>query len=213
VLLLKNILCFGDSNTVGFIAGSGERYNRDKRWTGLLQKYLGSDYYVIEEGLCGRTTVFDDPDIKFANGSRYLEFCIATHRPLDLVIIMLGTNDTKEKFGATIEDIAQGLEQLVKILRNPDVYNKDILIVSPIHISDKITDSQYYEAFGLKGAEKSKLLSPEFKKIADKYGCYFMDAAEYAGADDKDAIHIDAKGHVSLAEAVFRKIKEIEKGL
>ncbi|HPU63815.1 MAG TPA: acylhydrolase, partial [Mobilitalea sp.] len=80
--MLKNILCFGDSNTFGFIAGSGERYERDKRWTGLLQKYLGSNYYVIEEGLCGRTTVYDDPDNNFANGSRYLEVCMATHRPL-----------------------------------------------------------------------------------------------------------------------------------
>ena len=211
--MLKNILCFGDSNTFGFIAGSGERYERDKRWTGLLQKYLGSNYYVIEEGLCGRTTVYDDPDNNFANGSRYLEVCMATHRPLDLVIIMLGTNDTKEKFAATVKDIANGLEQLIKILRNPNVYNKDILIISPIHISDKIVDSMYFEAFGLKGAEKSRLLAPEFKKVADQYGCYFMDAADFAKADDRDAIHIDEKGHEELAKAVYLKIKEIEKGL
>lgn len=212
--MLKNIMCFGDSNTHGFIAGSGGRYDRDNRWTGLLQKRLGLEYYVIEEGLNGRTTAYDDPDIKFVNGSRYLEVCIATHRPLDLVIIMLGTNDTKEKFCATPKDIAGGLEKLVKILRNPDIYNKEILIISPIHISNKILYSEYCEGFGgLRGVEKSKKLAAEFKKIADEHKCHFMDASGYAVADEKDAIHLDAKGHASLAEAIYHKIKEIEKKL
>lgn len=213
--MLRNILCFGDSNTHGFIAGTGERYSRNIRWTGLLQKQLGSDYYVIEEGLNGRTTVYDDPDMNFVNGSRYLEVCIATHKPLDLVIIMLGTNDIKSKFNATAKDIANGLEQLVKTLRNPDVYNKEILIVSPIHIGEEAAaeDCFFPEFGGRNGIEKSKKLAPEYKKIAEKYGCHFLNAADYAKADKKDAIHLDVQGHASLAKAIYDKIKEIEKGL
>ncbi len=204
-------MCFGDSNTYGFVAGSGGRYDENTRWTRLLQKHLGLEYYIIEEGLNGRTTIYDDEDMKNVNGSRYLEVSVASHRPLDLVIIMLGTNDIKERFSASVEDIAKGMAELVKTLKRPEVYGGEILIVSPIHISDKIIDSEYSESFaGLKGAEKSRLLAAEFKKLADEYGCHFMDAANYAKADDTDAIHLDAKGHASLAEAIYGKIKEIE---
>ncbi len=209
-MVIKNILCFGDSNTYGFIAGAGGRYDANTRWTRLLQKHLGDSYYVIEEGLNGRTTAFDDPDKKFMNGSEYLEMCVAAHRPLDLVILMLGTNDTKERYQAEPEDIAGGLETLLRILRNPEIYNKDILIIAPIHISESILKSEYCESFhGLEGAEKSKKLAPEYSRLAKEYHCFFMDAAFYAAADETDAIHLDAKGHEALAEALYHKIKEI----
>lgn len=212
--MLKNIMCFGDSNTHGFIAGLGERYNENTRWTRLLQKYLGLEYYVIEEGLNGRTTVYDDADMKNVNGSKYLEVSIATNKPLDLVIIMLGTNDLKEKFNASVKDIGKGLEKLIKILRNPEIYDKEILLISPIHISDKIVDSEYCESFGgLKGAEKSRMLAGEINRLAREYQCHFMDAADYARADDRDSIHLDAKGHKALAEGLYHKIKGIETGL
>lgn len=210
--MLKNIMCFGDSNTYGFMAGIGDRFNENTRWTRLLQKHLGLEYYVIEEGLNGRTTIYDDEDMKNVNGSRHLEVSIGTNRPLDLVIIMLGTNDTKEKFNASAKDIAKGLEQLVKILRNSDVYNKEILIISPVHISDKILESDYCEAFGgLKGADKSRMLAGEYKKLAQEYRCHFIDAADYSKADDRDAIHLDENGHCALAEALYHKIKAIER--
>lgn len=209
--MTKSILCFGDSNTYGHIAGSGRRYDENTRWTRLLQKSLGPSYYVIEEGLNGRTTIYDDPDMKDVNGSKLLEVCIATHRPIDLVVMMLGTNDTKKIFNASYIEIAEGMEHLVKMLRRPEVYNGDILIVSPIHISSKISDSEYCDMFGgVEGIEKSQKLAVEYMKVAEKYGCYFLDAAQYAIADDIDAIHLDAKGHAALAEALYNKIKAIE---
>lgn len=209
---MKNILCFGDSNTYGFIAGLGGRYNEKQRWTRLLQSQLGMDYYVIEEGLNGRTTVFDDPDKRYLNGSEYLEMVIATHRPLDLVILMLGTNDTKERYHASPFEIALGIERLIKILQNPEIYQKEILIVSPIHISESIMISEYCDSFhGMDGALKSRLLAEEYQKLALKYNCSFLDAAAYATADDTDAIHLDEKGHASLAKALYDKIKDNEK--
>ena len=211
--MLKNILCFGDSNTYGFIAGSGARYDENKRWTKRLQRLLGTSYYVIEEGLNGRTTVYDDLDKRFMNGSEYLEMCIATHRPIDLVILMLGTNDTKERYQAQASDIAGGMECLIKILRNPEVYNKDILIVSPIHISESIMKSEFVEAFGRESIEKSKQLGPEYERLAKRYNCFYLNAADYAVADEKDAIHLNEEGHASLAEAFYHKIKEIEESI
>lgn len=209
--MIKNILCFGDSNTHGFIAGAGGRYDEHIRWTRLLQKRLGNTCYVIEEGLNGRTTVFDDPIQKFMNGSEYLEMCIATHRPLDLVILMLGTNDTKERYHAGPVEIARGMETLVRMLRNPDIYHNHVLIISPIHISEDILKSEYCESFqGLEGREKSLRLAEEYKRLAKEYNCFFMDAADYAVADAADAIHLDVKGHAALAEGIYQKIMEME---
>lgn len=211
--MLKNIMCFGDSNTHGFIAGMGGRYDENIRWTRRLQTKLGPDYYVIEEGMNGRTTVYDDMDMKNVNGSRFLEVCLSSHKPLDLVILMLGTNDTKERFHASPVDIAKGLEDLIKLLHNSDLYQGELLIVSPIHISDSILQSEYCDSFaGLVGAEKSRSLAAEYRKLAQTYHCHFMDAADFALADDTDGIHLDSKGHGALAEAIYHKIKQIEQG-
>ncbi|HWT26485.1 MAG TPA: GDSL-type esterase/lipase family protein [Mobilitalea sp.] len=208
---MYHILCFGDSNTYGFIAGAGGRYDESIRWTRLLQKNLGEDYYVIEEGLNGRSTVFEDPYKKFLKGIDLLEVSIASHNPIDLVILMLGTNDVKADFKTGPKEIRDGLECLIKKLRDPMIYNKAVLIVSPIHIRESIVTSVFCESFGgLNGVELSKKLAPAFKELAKQYNCDFLDAAEYAVADDTDAIHLDAKGHAALAAAFYNKIKEIQ---
>ena len=109
----RNILCYGDSNTWGFVpiifdyeTNYMARYSFDKRWTGILQKELGNNYRIIEEGLNGRTTNIDYPDVKGRSGTSYLNPCLYSHAPLDLVIIQLGVNDLKTIFNRTIEDIA-----------------------------------------------------------------------------------------------------------
>ena len=92
---MKRILCYGDSNTWGYIAGSGKRYPHDVRWTGVVQRELGEGYQVLEEGLVGRTTVFDNPFAPWRNGIDYLMPCLITHKPIDLIIVMLGSNDLR----------------------------------------------------------------------------------------------------------------------
>ena len=120
---MTNILCYGDSNTFGHnpdaVIPGDCRFTRDRRWTGLLQQALGEEYYVIEEGLGGRTTVFNDPSSEGRNGRDWLLPCIQTHQPLDLILFMLGTNDTKVMYSAPVEEIAQGMDTLVKIALNP----------------------------------------------------------------------------------------------
>lgn len=98
---MKNILCYGDSNTWGYDAETKNRFPPDVRWTGILKRTLGEGYHVIEEGLNGRTTVWDDPIEGYKNGREYLIPCLESHRPLDLVIIMLGTNNLKKRFSLT----------------------------------------------------------------------------------------------------------------
>ena len=133
---MKTVLCFGDSNTWGYDPLTRERFDRDIRWPGVLRNELGEDYLVLEEGLNGRTTIWGDPiDGAHKNGSRYLLPCLESHAPLDLVVIMLGTNDLKRRFGVPAEDIARGAARLVGIARQsmcgPRCDAPQVLLVAP----------------------------------------------------------------------------------
>jgi lysophospholipase L1-like esterase len=204
---MYNILCYGDSNTFGYIPGSGgQRYDRDVRWTGRLQHLLGDRYYVIEEGLGGRTTVWDDPIEEHKNGKTYLLPCLQSHQPLDMVVLMLGTNDSKTRFSLPACDIAGGLENLVvSILGSQAGRNgkaPDILLVCPIRIG-KLTDWTDM----LDGAvDKMAKLPAECAKIAVSYGIDFLDAGSVASPNDLDGVHMDEHGHEKLARRIFEII-------
>jgi lysophospholipase L1-like esterase len=137
---MKSIVCFGDSNTWGYIPATGKRYPKEIRWTNILQQELGNEYEIIEEGLNGRTTVWDDPiDADYdanRNGKAYLGACIKSHFPLDLIIIMLGTNDLKVRYSVTAEDIAKSAGRLAKMVNESDcgIDGKPpkVLLVSPV---------------------------------------------------------------------------------
>lgn len=113
--MTRTVLCFGDSNTYGSIPGvAGGRYDREIRWSGVLARELGDGWRVIEEGLPGRTTVFDDPLSPYRRAADYLPPCLGSHAPLDVAIIFLGTNDLKARFAAGPTDIAGGLAVLAQ---------------------------------------------------------------------------------------------------
>ena len=210
---LKNVLCYGDSNTFGYNPETGERFTTDERWTCLLQNTLGSSYRIIEEGLGGRTTVFNDDIMLHRSGREYLIPCIQSHQPLDLVVVMLGTNDLKVLFSPTAFDIGRGMEELVKILKNP--YNWDflavpkILVVSPIHVAPSVINGWLGEHFGVPSIEMSRNLAAHYEKIAATYDADFLDASKYAKASDLDGIHLDAANHRTLAAALAQKVKKI----
>ena len=136
---MKQILCFGDSNTYGLIPGTtNQRYGWGTRWTSILDdKVRTKGYRVIEEGLCGRTTVFDDPFRTERRGTEMLPAILESHRPVDTIVLMLGTNDCKSVYSATPEVIGQGIEQLLDQINtvNPDA---KILLVSPIYLGERI---------------------------------------------------------------------------
>lgn len=136
---MKQILCFGDSNTYGLIPGTAnQRYGWGTRWTSILDdKVRTKGYRIIEEGLCGRTTVFDDPFRTERRGTEMLPAILESHRPVDTIVLMLGTNDCKSVYSATPEVIGQGIEQLLDQINtvNPDA---KILLVSPIYIGERI---------------------------------------------------------------------------
>lgn len=208
---MKRILCYGDSNTYGHNPADCSRL--DGRWTRFLSEILGGGYEIIEEGLCGRTTVFDDPFDGGLNGKTLLEPLIKTHKPLDLIIIMLGTNDLQLKFNENAFGVSRGIETLVKIAKNPLIYGgktPEILVVSPILIDKSIKNSFFADIYGAaRAAEISKELAPKIEAVAKTYGVHFMDAAKYAKASRLDGVHMDSENHKKLAIAFAEKIKEI----
>ena len=140
---MKHILCFGDSNTYGLIPQINGRYSWDERWTGILNSKLGLDNYrIIEDGLCGRTTIFEDPLRDNRNGSKILPTVLETNNGIDAIILMLGTNDCKTVYGATAEIIGKGIERLINIIKQYSITSK-ILLVSPIHFGENVWHNEY----------------------------------------------------------------------
>lgn len=206
---MRTILCFGDSNTYGESPEGFGRYERHERWTGRLQAALGEGYLVIEEGLNGRTTVWEDPVEGDKCGKKHLPVCLETHAPLDLVILMLGTNDLKARFSATPTDVAKGAEALLRMILRADNGRRaqppKVLLVSPIHLR---ATTFLGEVFGDRRADSMRLAAL-YAAAAERNGAAYMDAAQFAQASTLDGLHLDRDGHASLAAAFENEIRQI----
>lgn len=210
---MKTIVCFGDSNTYGSNPHGG-RWGHDVRWPRVLQSLLGPSYYVVEEGLGGRETVFDDPLEGERNGFVALPFVLKTHKPFDLLVISLGTNDTKSIFHASSKVITKGLERLVVYAQRFDYGAGNpvpkILLVSPIHVGTDLSRCPF-PSFDQDSITKSRQLALLIKELADRTGCAFLDAALVASPSQTDQIHMDKESHLALAHAIADKIQEMER--
>lgn len=211
---MKTILCYGDSNTYGINpdwvkTGVFIRHGMDVRWPMRLQTLLGQDWRILEEGLNGRTTVFDDPTFPGRSGLEFFRVCLESHAPLDGVIIMLGTNDTKPMFGASPMEIATGLGRLIQCAKDPFLSSfgspKKILIACPVPLGMAATKFIGDAA----QVEKSKKLAPAFEMIARQYGCDFIDLAPIAKTAPEEGIHLPAEAHAAIADAMAAKLREM----
>ncbi|MCK9302146.1 MAG: SGNH/GDSL hydrolase family protein [Sphaerochaetaceae bacterium] len=208
---MKTVVCFGDSNTFGSNPNGG-RWGHDVRWPRVLQSLLGDGFYVVEEGLGGRETVFDDPLEGERNGYTALPYVLKTHMPIDILIISLGTNDTKTMFSAPPKVIAKGLERLIILSKQfdygPGYPVPKILIISPIHVGDDLSRCPFV-SFDETSVCKSKQLAPLFEDVAKRNGCAFLDASLVAGPSEIDQLHMDKRSHLALAAAVAAMVKEM----
>ena len=204
---MKQILCFGDSNTYGLIPGtSNQRYGWGTRWTSILDdRVREKGYRVIEEGLCGRTTVFDDPFRTERRGTEMLPAILESHRPVDTIVLMLGTNDCKSVYSATPEVIGQGIEQLLNQINavNPDA---KVLLVSPIYLGERIWEEDFDPEFDKKSREVSLNLHRVYEKIAKARNISYLQASAYAQPGEADQEHLDESGHRKLADAIYEKL-------
>ena len=205
---MKQKLCFGDSNTYGLIPGTAGRYGWNERWTSIVQEHIkDKGYRILEEGLCGRTTVFDDPLRKGRRGSELLPTLLETHNPIELAIIMLGTNDCKTVYDASAGVIGLGAKQLIGQIKTFNPHIK-ILLVSPIYLGDDVWNG-YDPEFSEISVQTSKKLKEVYKKIALDENVYSLAASDYAEASSADREHLDIYGHKALAQAVLEKVKDI----
>ena len=199
----KHIVCFGDSNTHGYCADpndcadGGTRFNEDERWPCVLQKLLGDGYLCLEEGLGGRTTVFDDPIHGDLSGLDYITPCLLSHEPVDLLIIMLGTNDVKERLGVNAPAIGVAMQRLIRRAQNTLCWAEkgpNVLVVAPPPIGEGFADP----VMGSGCREKSLGVAAALKDAAALTGAHFLDA-ETCEFNPIDHMHLTRKGHSQLA--------------
>lgn len=209
--MTRTILLFGDSNTHGTKPmpdlGAGARFDREERWAGRLAKLL-PDWEVIAEGHPGRTTVHDDPvEGAHRNGLTVLPALLESHQPIDVVLVMLGTNDLKERFSVNACDIALSLERLVRVILasdcGPGGRAPGVLLVAP----PPIVETGCLAGMFAGGAAKSAALAREIQAAARRVGVPFLDAGAVVRVSPIDGIHYDAEANPALAEAFAAAIR------
>ena len=215
--MTKRILCFGDSLTWGWVAvaegAPTSRFPSRQRWTGVMAARLGADYEIIEEGLSARTTSIDDPVDPRLNGSAYLPSALASHLPLDLAIIMLGTNDTKSYYHRTPYEIAVGMSKLAaQVLTSAGgvgtVYPAPkLLLVAPPPLA--ALPDPWFEGMFEGGREKTLALASHYKALANFMKVEFFDAGSVISTDGIDGIHFSAENNADLGAALAGKVTGI----
>ena len=220
---MKTILCYGDSNVRGVIPEkTSDRTHlvkvrdKNKRWTGILQNLLGDSYNVIEEGMGGRSTMFDEiltggiPGRPYRNGLKDLPFVLDAHYPINLIIFLLGLNDTKIQLNVSADEIAEGIRKCVRLVKESDKgalgVAPKILIIAPFPI---VPVADLPEVCDKTSVEKSKLLPKLFQQVAMDENCDFLDASMIVHASQIDGLHLDEDQHAILADAITKKIKQI----
>lgn len=212
-MMTRTVLCFGDSNTHGTPPmpdlGASGRFDRGTRWPALMARHLGPDWHVIEEGHPGRTTVHDDPiEGTHRNGLTVLPSLLESHAPIDVVILMLGTNDLKGRFAVNAGDIALSLERLVGVIRSyacgPNGGNPGIVLVAPPPIREVGGLAEMFEG----GAAKSHGLANAIAAAANRADVAFLDAGAHIAVSPIDGIHYDAATHATLALAFAEAMRE-----
>jgi len=213
---IVRIVCYGDSNTWGYNPKDGSRYDEQTRWTGRLKNLLGQGYDVVECGINGRTTSFDDPYREFQNGRKGLGYCFHENKPIDLLIISLGTNDLKYTHAG---GAARGLAALLRTATHSEAFDSNnrssfrdgkvkILVLSPINLASNLEQLNPHTLFREK-IEESRCFAEVYQPVCNAYGVDFMDAVKFAGPSEIDGIHMAPESHASLAIAVAEKVKEI----
>lgn len=212
----KRIMIFGDSNTWGWnpcndLVAPLKRWDDETRWAGILQKDLGDEYVVIPEGLNGRTSVWDDPIEEYRCGKAQIIPCLDTHAPLDLVIIMVGTNDLKCRYTVSAQDIANGVGIIVdKTLHQVGAFGEDgpkVLLICPPSLGP-VENGVFADMFE-GNVEKSRKMPKYFEGVAKTYGVEYFDAGTVVKSSEEDGLHMQADQHAILGHKIAEIVKKI----
>lgn len=189
---MKKILCFGDSNTYGFIAESGKRYDKNTRWPGVLQTL--SEFEIIEAGCNNRTAFCDNPAGEMFTGYKILPQLL--NDKIDTVILFIGTNDLQFAYNPTSDEIYTGITNLVKMAKG-----KRIILAAPPNLTKNIFNGYFSCLFDQTSIDKSHLLAKIYENIAQEQGCEFIDLAKIVEVSTKDGLHLEPQAHALIAQA------------
>lgn len=207
---MKQLLCYGDSNTWGLIPGTKERYPWGIRWTSLLQENLKDrDVRVLEEGLCGRTTVFEYNYRENRNGLKTLPLVLKSHAPSDAAILMLGTNDCKTLYHTSARMIGKGISLCIDALKQA-IPAENILLISPLLLGDDVWKPEKDPEFDISSIKTCRQLKEVYRAIAQTQGIGFLAASDITEPSPVDDEHMTAEGHRKLAQAIYVKLIEMK---
>lgn len=216
------ILCYGDSNTWGPIARyydagiPAPRYDAQTRWPRVMQAQLGDGFEVCEDGLGGRSTIYTREGLEWKSGELYLLPCMRAHSPLDLVVVMLGTNDLQINQEITEADLPVGISRIADLVLGDSFSGRDVkppklLIIAPPEIRPSAPEgrTEVYAKFRCDIGRSLSLKFPEvYAKVAQEKGCYFLNGQDYIQPCPADGVHIDGESHIRLGTAAAAFIRE-----
>lgn len=204
--ILKKILCFGDSNTYGYIPNNGARYDKNTRWTGVLSLLSHGKFKIIEEGCNNRTAFAANPAGKIFTGYEILPELLTDD--FDAVVLAIGINDTQFLYNLSSIEIASGVEKLINIVKVKSPQAK-ILLVAPSILTDDVLNGNFACLFDRTSIEKSRQLPLLYQKIAEKQNIKFLDLNSVAKTSSLDGLHYAPEQHLKIAQVIFTILSEL----
>ena len=203
---MKKIICYGDSNTFGFNPKDGSRFDKNTRWTAILQKYLGTEYEVINEGACDRTGFVNNPKGFEFSAQRHFPKMISKIDNIDILIIALGTNDLQFQYSISVGAIEKGLENLIKLAQTKA---ENIIIIPPLILSEKILEGSFNFQFNKTSIVKSRKIGRIYRQISNAYHCNYFDINKFTKPSDVDGLHYNEESHKIIGDNLSNLINKL----
>lgn len=202
---MKKIICYGDSNTFGYNPKDNSRFDENTRWPAVLQKNLGPEYEVLNEGACNRTGFVTNSDGDLFSAQKHFPQMLSKFDHIDILILAIGTNDLQFQYDISFETVEKGLENLIKLAKEK---TENIIIIPPVVLSEKILEGFFRCQFDEKSVTKSQKIGEIFKQIADTNHCKYFDINEFATPSDTDGLHYDETSHKLIAHNLTNLINK-----
>ena len=199
---MKKIICYGDSNTFGYNPLDGSRFDKNIRWTSLLEKNLGGEYKVVNEGMCDRTGFVDNPKGSLFSAQKHFPVILKTR--VDIIILSVGTNDLQFQYDISFDVVEKGLRKLVDLAKEK---SEKVIIISPVILDERVLKGLFSFQFDEAGVKKSKEIGKIYQKIAEEIKCSLFDINTFTKPSDLDGLHYDEQSHKLIAEKLADFIK------
>ena len=200
---MKKIICYGDSNTFGYNTKDGSRFDENIRWTSVLQKNLGENYDVINEGVCDRTGFVNNPKGFLFSAQKHFPKLMSKTDKFDLLILWIGTNDLQSQYDISIGAVEKGLETLINIAQEK---SKNIILISPVILNDTILKGFFNYQFNNTSIIKSRKIGRIYRTLANVYHCVYFDVNKITATSELDGLHYDEKSHKIIADKLSQLI-------